>query len=263
VSAAPRSSGVAAQTWQRSCVMIRSGSIAPARPNPHCRDFRRGRGIRGPGGQWLRRSPCAQIRDTIRTGLARASGGKSHSWLTPATWSPSPSANRISVAEGNKEQIFMPCNLPCLAGLVCSWLTFPLGTQSSDLPDVFLHRPGIQLRYTPAVRTKFLARCSVERKSDEETRSMYSCPFWCDRNVLAGSVFGAQAASGPKTYSLKPTPKTVAWDTMMRARLRYCAFNPATQLSSDAPAGVSPAQLEAAGLPSEQVEHPFETFSRK
>src|SRR5258705_9817672 len=58
-----------------------------------------------------------EMRDTIRTGLVRASGGKSHSWLTPATCSPSPSANRISVAEGSKEQIFMACNLSRLGGL--------------------------------------------------------------------------------------------------------------------------------------------------
>src|SRR6266436_2556363 len=29
--------------------------------------------------------------------------------------------------------------------------------------------------------------------------------------VLAGSAFGAQQPQGPKTYSLKPTPKTGAW----------------------------------------------------
>jgi len=38
--------GRAAQTWQRSCVMIRSGSIrTQCGQIPHCRDFHHGRGI--------------------------------------------------------------------------------------------------------------------------------------------------------------------------------------------------------------------------
>ena len=56
-----RSSGVAAHTWQRSCVTIRSGSIARQLPqNPRCRDFRRVREIREPDGQLPRRSPYAK-----------------------------------------------------------------------------------------------------------------------------------------------------------------------------------------------------------
>src|SRR5262245_59980598 len=41
----------------------------------------------------------------VRIGSSRAAGGKSHSWLTPTTWSPAPSANRISVPLGTKETI--------------------------------------------------------------------------------------------------------------------------------------------------------------
>ena len=33
----------------------------------------------------------------------RASGGKSHSKVTPTTWSPAPTAKRISVAEGRRD----------------------------------------------------------------------------------------------------------------------------------------------------------------
>ena len=44
-------------------------------------------------------------RGRIRKGLRAASGGKSHSCVTPTTQSPRPSAYRISVAEGSSEQI--------------------------------------------------------------------------------------------------------------------------------------------------------------
>src|SRR5580658_9804165 len=44
-------------------------------------------------------------RGRISGGFFAASGGKSHSCVTPATESPRPSANRISVADGNSEQI--------------------------------------------------------------------------------------------------------------------------------------------------------------
>src|SRR3982751_2005520 len=43
----------------------------------------------------------------VRTGRVRASAGKSHSWLTPTTRSPAPSANRISVPLGTSETIRM------------------------------------------------------------------------------------------------------------------------------------------------------------
>src|SRR5205809_6235571 len=42
------------------------------------------------------------------TGLERASGGKSHSYVTASSRSPSPSANTISVAEGSSETILNP-----------------------------------------------------------------------------------------------------------------------------------------------------------
>jgi hypothetical protein len=41
--------------------------------------------------------------DTIRR--VRASGGKSHSKVTPTTSSPAPIANRISVVDGSNETI--------------------------------------------------------------------------------------------------------------------------------------------------------------
>ena len=44
-----------------------------------------------------------ELRVTVR--IAAASGGQSHSWVTPTSSSPSPSANTISVAEGRSETI--------------------------------------------------------------------------------------------------------------------------------------------------------------
>ena len=41
----------------------------------------------------------------INAGFAAASGGKSHSCVTPTTQSPRPSAYKISVADGSSEQI--------------------------------------------------------------------------------------------------------------------------------------------------------------
>src|SRR5438309_1947590 len=46
--------------------------------------------------------PCG-MREWMTTRLVLADGGKSHSWLTPTTSRSSPSAKRISVADGNKE----------------------------------------------------------------------------------------------------------------------------------------------------------------
>ncbi len=76
--------------------------------------------------------------------------------------------------------------------------------------------------------------------------------------VLAGSAFGARQPQGPKTYSLKPTPKTVAWgfyDASTPPVLRVQSGD--TVEVQTLPAGASPAQLEAAGLPPEQVEQSY------
>jgi acetamidase/formamidase len=73
--------------------------------------------------------------------------------------------------------------------------------------------------------------------------------------VLAVSAFSAQQPQGPKTYSLKPTPKTVAWgyyDATTPPALRVQSGD--TVEVQTLLAGVSPAQLEAAGLPPGQVE---------
>src|SRR6185312_2934497 len=43
----------------------------------------------------------------VRAGRVRASAGKSHSWETPTTNSPAPTANRISVPLGTREMIRM------------------------------------------------------------------------------------------------------------------------------------------------------------
>ena len=50
------------------------------------------------------------LRET--TGFVTASGGKSHSSVTPTRSSPSPSAYTISVAEGSSETIFIAASLP-------------------------------------------------------------------------------------------------------------------------------------------------------
>jgi acetamidase/formamidase len=77
--------------------------------------------------------------------------------------------------------------------------------------------------------------------------------------VLAGSAFGAQQPQGPKTYSLKPTSKTVAWgyyDASTPPALRVQSGD--TVEIQTLPAGASPAQLVAAGVPPEQVEQSFQ-----
>jgi len=48
--------------------------------------------------------------------------------------------------------------------------------------------------------------------------------FWRDQCLARSSL------KDPKRSSLKPTRNCSLGDTMMRARLRYSAFNPATQL---------------------------------
>ncbi len=73
--------------------------------------------------------------------------------------------------------------------------------------------------------------------------------------VLVSSASGAQQPQGPATYSLKPTPKTVAWgyyDASTPPALRVQSGD--TVEIQTLFAGVGPAQLEAAGLPPEQVE---------
>ena len=76
--------------------------------------------------------------------------------------------------------------------------------------------------------------------------------------LLASSVFGAPQGQGSKTYTLKPTPKTVAWgyyDASTPPALRIQSGD--TVEVQTLPAGSTPAVLESAGLPPEQVEQSF------
>jgi acetamidase/formamidase len=76
--------------------------------------------------------------------------------------------------------------------------------------------------------------------------------------ILTGSMLAAQQAKEPKTYILKPTPKTVAWgyyDASTPPVLRVQSGD--TVEVQTLPAGVSAAQLEAAGVPPEQVDQPL------
>jgi acetamidase/formamidase len=73
--------------------------------------------------------------------------------------------------------------------------------------------------------------------------------------VLAGSALAAQQPQGPKSYTLKPTPKTIAWgyyDASTPPALRVQSGD--TVEIHTLPAGAIPSQLEAAGVPPEQVE---------
>jgi acetamidase/formamidase len=75
---------------------------------------------------------------------------------------------------------------------------------------------------------------------------------------LAGSAMGAPQGQGPKTYTLKPTPKTIAWgyyDASTPPALRVQSGD--TVEIQTLPAGSTPAVLETAGLPPEQVEQSF------
>jgi len=76
--------------------------------------------------------------------------------------------------------------------------------------------------------------------------------------ILLGSASSAQQTKTSKAYSLKPTPKTVAWgyyDASTPPVLRVQSGD--TVEVQTLPAGVSPAQLEAAGVPAEQLEQSF------
>jgi acetamidase/formamidase len=82
--------------------------------------------------------------------------------------------------------------------------------------------------------------------------------------ILAGSMLGAQQPKEPKTYSLKPTPKTVAWgyyDASTPPVLRVQSGD--TVEVQTLPAGVSAAQLEAAGVPPEQVDQSLRDIWRE
>jgi acetamidase/formamidase len=76
--------------------------------------------------------------------------------------------------------------------------------------------------------------------------------------LLLGSAFGAAQVQGTKTYTLKPTPKTIAWgfyDASTPPALRVQSGD--TVEVQTLPAGSTPAVLETAGLPPEQVEQSF------
>ena len=83
--------------------------------------------------------------------------------------------------------------------------------------------------------------------------------------ILAAALpAGAQQVKGPATYSLKPTPQTIAWgyyDASTPPALRVHSGD--TVEIQTLPAGISPARLEAAGLPREQVEQPLRDIFEK
>src|SRR5260370_588942 len=200
-----------------------------------------------------------EMRDTIRAGLVRASGGKSHSWLTPAILSPRPSANRISVAEGSKEQIFMPCNLPPLA-----WPRFILTAQSryghllASFPGLFFIGSTLSCVTLQPFAGNFLPTVLLRGNPMRKLDRYVLAVFGAAAIVCAASAFGEQQAQGPKTYTLKPTPKTIAWgyyDANTPPALRVQSGD--TVEVQTLPAGRTPAVLEAAGLPPEQVEQSF------
>jgi len=82
--------------------------------------------------------------------------------------------------------------------------------------------------------------------------------------ISAGSRLSAQEPKDLKTYSLKPTPKTVTWgyyDAAAPPALRVQSGD--TVEVQTLPAGVSPAQLEAAGVPPAQVEQSLRDISNQ
>ena len=73
--------------------------------------------------------------------------------------------------------------------------------------------------------------------------------------LLASSVIAAQQPQAPSTHTLRPTPKTVCWgyyDAGAPPALRVHSGD--TVEIQTLPAGVTPSQLEAAGVPPDQVE---------
>ena len=75
------SSSIAYNGWPSRAVSATTRSISPLARSPVCTS------------------------DAVTTGRSEASAGQSHSWVTPTTRSPSPSANSTSVAAGTSEQI--------------------------------------------------------------------------------------------------------------------------------------------------------------
>lgn len=82
--------------------------------------------------------------------------------------------------------------------------------------------------------------------------------------VFAATSAGAQQPKGPSSYSLKPTPQTIAWgyyDASAPPALRIHSGD--TVEIQTLPAGITPARLEAAGLPREQVEQSLRDIFEK
>src|SRR3954451_7509793 len=57
-------------------------------------------------------APGVGVRAWVSRGLSATSGGQSHSWVTPTSSSPSPSAQTISVADGRRDAIRTPRSVP-------------------------------------------------------------------------------------------------------------------------------------------------------
>src|ERR1700730_5996225 len=99
-----------------------------------------------------------------------------------------------------------------------------------------------------SVWTTLVTRGFVERKTMNKFRQYIPAVLAAASALSAGSLLGGQQPKDPKTYSLKPTPKTVAWgyyDAATPPALRVQSGD--TVEVQTLPAGVSPEQLEAAG----------------
>src|SRR5215472_8604262 len=88
---------------------------------------------------WLIVSIASAERTT--TGLPRTTGGKSHSWVTPASRSANPSAQIISVAEGRNDTIRSAASISItLASVAPARPRDPLGSTRRAFGSVDRHQ---------------------------------------------------------------------------------------------------------------------------
>src|SRR5437763_1475932 len=102
----------------------------------------------------------------MTTGLVRACGGKSHSWLTPTMSQSKPSANRISVADGSSEtmriilnQLIWVLNLDCVfdtTSLVSITSRLQSGHKAACMP-----RPKKEKNQPPPACNCDCVRCDI------------------------------------------------------------------------------------------------------
>src|SRR5260370_41825868 len=87
---------------------------------------------------------CGSTRGLISGGFFAASGGKSHSCVTPTTESPRPTAYKISLSEGSKETIRIESSAPEHVALNAATLNHKSDTSLATSGKQLDHSPNSQ-----------------------------------------------------------------------------------------------------------------------